>query len=75
MQGSLLLSATLTLQEEESHAAFQGINNSAKGWVSSGRLGWPAGMLDALPETKWTHRLADQENNTWATGKDYKRLS
>jgi len=75
MQGSLLLSAILTLQEEESHAAFQGINNSAKGWVSSGRLGWPAGMLDALPETKWTHRLADQENNTWATGKDYKRHS
>lgn len=68
MQGSLLSSATLALQEEESRAAFQGINNSAKGWVSSGRLGWPAGMLDALSGPLWANRLTDQENSTWVTG-------
>lgn len=68
MQGSLLSSATLTLQEEESRAAFQGINNSAKGWVSSGRLGWPAGTLDALSGPLWASRLTDRESSTWATG-------
>lgn len=68
MQGSLLSSATLTLQEEESRAAFQGINNSAKGWVSSGRLGWPAGTLDALSGPLWANRLTDQESSTWVTG-------
>lgn len=47
--GQPFVSATLTLQEEQSCAAFQDINNSAKGWVSSGRLGWPAGTRDALP--------------------------
>lgn len=30
MQGSLLSSATLALQEEENRAAFQGINNSGR---------------------------------------------
>lgn len=75
MQGSLLPSATRTLQEEESHAAFQGINNSAKGWVSSGRLGWPAGMLDAFSGTKRTGRLTEQESNTRATGTDCKTHS
>lgn len=68
MQGSLLSSATLALQEEESRAAFQGINNSAKGWVSSGRLGWPAGMLDALSGLVWASRLTDQESSNWVTG-------
>lgn len=41
-------------------AAFQGINNSAKGWVSSGRLGWPAGMLDALSRPM-------RASSTWVT--------
>lgn len=68
MQGSLLSSATLALQEEESRAAFQGINNSAKGWVSSGRLGWPAGTLDALSGLVWASRLTDQESSNWVTG-------
>lgn len=36
MQGSLLSSATLALQEEESRAAFQGINNSGRqAWLAS----------------------------------------
>lgn len=36
--GQPFVSAILTLQEEQSCAAFQDINNSAKGWVSFGGL-------------------------------------
>lgn len=66
--GQPFVSATLTLQEEQSPAAFQDINNSAKGWVSSGRLGWPAGTRDALSGPMWANRATQQESSTWATG-------
>lgn len=66
--GQPFVSAILTLQEEQSCAAFQDINNSAKGWVSSGRLGWPAETRDALSGPRLVNRVSQQESSTWTTG-------